>query len=212
MSEDSTDEGTVSHTRDVVEGRAAPDPKLLAELVLLVRKHRSRIYNVCYGITRQPQLSDELTNDALVIALQKLPTFDGRSKLSTWVCGIAKFHTLNQVRKMGELLTEDGVVEPADEGSSVLKDLSRAERIAVVREVARSCLDAVEQEGVDLRYVENLPYEAIAGCMGLAGGSEDVRALLVRAKRKLRPAMRERLKQLDHSMSFIRTRDAADDR
>jgi RNA polymerase sigma-70 factor, ECF subfamily len=200
------DDSAITHTRDAIEGRAALDPTVLAEFEAMIRQHAARIYAVCLRIVRDPELARDVQQDALLTAYRKLPEFEGRSSLSTWMCGIARHTAMNRVRKREELLAEDGLVDPVSPDAGVLKALSRAEREQLVRDAAAACLDAAEQDAVHLRYAESLPYDAIAGCLGL-GGANDVRVLLQRSSRRLKSELSRRLGDLGHSMSFVRTRD-----
>lgn len=203
---DPSDSNALSVTRDVVEGRVPLSPQVVAEFEKLVRQHAARIYNVCYRITRDVETSKDLQQEALLTAYQKLGEFGGRSSLSTWICGIARNLAFNKVRRRDELLSEDGIVDPASTEADVLRALSRAEREQVMRE-ATAMLAPLEQQVVHLRYVENLDRAHVAGTLDLEGGSEEVRAILQTATRHLKKDLKERLARLGHGSSFVRTRE-----
>lgn len=203
MSADPSD--TLSSVHDSLEGRTPPDPALVREFERAIVSHRGRMFAVCNRIVRNDQLAEEITNEALLIAYRKLATFERRGSLSTWLCGIAKHLAMNAVRKKGELLTEDGVVESEDPARGPLRSLSSAERRRVVLD-ALSELPSQEQDIVFLRYIENLPHEAIEGALGL-DDSVSVRAVLQRAKNHLRKKVSARLEQMGHGLSFVGTRE-----
>lgn len=176
-----------------------------SEFDRLAERHAAEVYAVCRRIVRDPERAQELAQDAWVTAAERLASFEGRSRFSTWVCGIAKLHCMNAVRKREDLLSEDGLVDPADPlDGSVLKSLSRAERQQLVREAAVAVLDELEQEAVYLRYEEMLPREEIAQILGLTQAS-GARGLLQRCSRKLRPELKRRIAELGRGMSFVRT-------
>jgi RNA polymerase sigma-70 factor (ECF subfamily) len=203
---DDQDSRTVSHAVDVLEGRAPMDPALRAELERMLCQHHRKVRAVVLRVVRDPDLADDVTQEALETALRRLPSFEGRSSLSTWVCGIGRNLALNRVREKRPSLTEDGVVDPRDPETSVLSALSRAEREHVMRE-ATAGLEPLEQEVVYLRYTENLPREVVAEMLGLEGGAEQVRVILNRVTRHLKKELTRRLSDLGHSMSFVRTTD-----
>ena len=65
-------------------------------------------------------------------------------------------------------------------------------------------LDPIEQEVVYLRYSEQMSRSTIAEVLGLSDDNE-VRVMLQRCKRRLEKGLRQRLEQLGHGTSFIRT-------
>lgn len=196
-----------THTRDSRDTgeRVPPDPRIVAEFDALVRRSHERIFRMCNRILRNDEVAREVAQDALETAYRKLAEFDQRSSLSTWICGIARNLALNKVRRRGELLAEDGVIEAADPSAGVLRVLSRAERTHVVHQASQASLTPLEQEVVHLRYVENLPYEVIAAELELAGGRKEVHAVMERAKRHLRKELPRRLALLGRGMSFVRS-------
>lgn len=194
----------------VLEGRQPVDPALRAEFERLIATSVERVRAACRQHVRDPQRAEELAQEALLVAYRKLPEYEGRSKLSTWVIGIAKNLARNEARKRGELLTEDGVLDTGDEAISALRSLSRAEREQAVTE-ASACLDPVEQEAVYLRYVEGLPRDEIDTLLGdeLAArgfAKSGTRGLLQSCKRKLQDSMKTWLEDHGHGTSFLRTR------
>jgi len=182
-----------------VEWRAA----LRRQFPELAERHRPRIYRVCLRIVGDPQRAEDLTQDTLVTALSKLDGFEGRSAFGTWICGIGKHLSLNAVRKRGEYLADDGVLDPKDAGLSTLSQLRRHEREELMRQASLELLTPHEQEVVYLRYTEEMPRARIAQILGM----EDVNAVrttLVRCRRRLEKGLRRRLEQLDEGTSFIR--------
>ncbi|MCB9674804.1 MAG: sigma-70 family RNA polymerase sigma factor [Alphaproteobacteria bacterium] len=166
--------------------------------------HRDRIYSVCLRIVRDPQRAEELTQDALLTAFDKLDDYEGRSAFGTWVCGIGKMLALNDVRRRREMLTEDGVLDAEDPGLVALRALRQQEREELLRQAASELLDPIEQEVVYLRYSEQMSRSTIAEVLGLSDDNE-VRVMLQRCKRRLEKGLRQRLEQLGHGTSFIRT-------
>ncbi|MFH1466978.1 MAG: sigma-70 family RNA polymerase sigma factor [Pseudomonadota bacterium] len=181
----------------------APTRSLDLGVERLFARHQQRVFRVCLRFSGDPETARELAQEALLVAFRKLPEFEGQARFGTWLYGIARNLCLNRLRKKGELLSEDGIVEVGDPGVSALTALTRQERETLVREAAASLTDE-EQEAVHLRYVEGLPRECIEGLLGLGDGQ--ARVVLQRCKRHLQREVRARLAAMGHGSSFLRTR------
>lgn len=202
---DSDPEPESPESSDESAARAAMLAEIRRDFGAITEKHRARVVALCRRIVGNDQLAQDVAQDAFALAYQKLDTFEGRSTISTWLFGIARLTAMGVVRRKQEALTDDGIVDLSDPGVSTLKELGREERDALIRAAAEACLEPLEQEIAHLRYVENLPRERIGAMLGL-GDAEAVRAHLVRIKRRMQKAVRERLVLLGHGTSFLRTR------
>jgi len=187
-------------------GAAADDSGDLARLEALLATHRSAVHARCTRVLGDDQRAQEVTHEALLIAWQRLPTFDGRSSFATWVHGIAHNLCKNALRKHGEALVDDDhlfeldVADPAPGAATLLR---RSERRVLVLEASRA-LDPLEQEAVYLRYVEDLPYDRIAAILELENES-GARGLLQRCRRRLAKAMQAALDARGVGLSFVRS-------
>jgi len=68
----------------------------LSELLVAYQR---RIYSICYRMIRNVDEASDLTQDALVKVLEGLESYDGRSKLSTWVIRVTMNCCLSHLRK-----------------------------------------------------------------------------------------------------------------
>ena len=181
---------------------AAQAVQLETDVEALLAAHQDLVYAVCMRIVGNPERAMELAQDAMLIAYQKLPTFRGEAKFSTWLLKIATFRCMNAVRKKTEVVGVDPLFERTDPASNVLIGLRRQERGELMRASAR-VLDPVEQEVVYLWYTEQLPLDRITELLDLPGSS-GARAVLQRCRRKLEREVRRRLATLGHGSSFVR--------
>ena len=194
----------VDRAKEARQDGGATTPSLYVDLDALFRDHEQAIQRVCRRIVPDPARAEELAQEALLTAWKRLPDYDGdRAKFSTWLVGIARYHCYNAVRRKSELLSEDGVIDPADvDTMEALSALQRAEREALLRR-ASATLDAVEQEAVYLRYVEGLGQAEITRVLDLKSSS-GARGMLQSCRRKLARVLRKELEAMGHTSSFIR--------
>ncbi len=193
----------IASLREAMEGGASIDPQLVAQVDAMFAQQQPRIYRLCLRMVGEPERARDLAQDAMLTAYRKLPDFRGEAAFGTWLYGIAKHLCLNAIRRRGEVLSEDGVIEVDDPACGALRQLRQNERESLVIEASRAVLDPLEQEAVYLRYVEGMPQDRISEVLNLTDKS-GARGLLQRCRRKLQREMRERLALLGHGSSFVR--------
>ncbi len=98
-----------------------PFPREQLELADVYREHFSFVWRFLRSRGASPDQADDLTQETFVIVERKLPTFEGRSSLRTWVAGIA-FNVARQQsrRESRELPTAplDSVFDGASQETS----------------------------------------------------------------------------------------------
>lgn len=188
--------------RDAREAARTTSPSLAGDLERLFEAHQGRVRALCLKMVRDPERADELVQETLLVAFSKLGEFDGQARFGTWIYGIGRNLCLNAIRKRGELLSEDGVVECQDGSTDALAALEADERAELVRLAAAAVLEPGEQEAVHLRYVMGMPLDRITELLELEGTG--ARGLLQRCRRKLGRELRSQLEALGHGSSFLR--------
>lgn len=177
--------------------------QLMAQVDALFAAHQDLVYAICLRMVGDPERAMDLAQDSLFTAYRRLTGFRGEGSFRAWLVQIARYSCLNAIRKRGELLSEDGVLEVSDPASSVLTRLRRHEREELLRQAAAAALDDTEQEVVYLRYTEGLPLARITELLELPGAS-GARGVLQRCRRKLGVEVRRRLAELGHGSSFVK--------
>lgn len=116
----------------------------------LCHRHYAGLYRFLIRMTQRPEDVEELLNDTLMAVWQSAERFDGRSKPSTWIYGVAHKKALMLLRRRGiltgcegdELLEEVMCPEPNPEQvtedsllrrnlKAALKSLSPAHRAVI---------------------------------------------------------------------------------
>ena len=197
------DEETIlERVRLVADGDRSVTSSFTAGLERLFAEHQDRVYAICFRFARDPEMARDLAQETLLIAWRRLPSFRGESAFGTWLYGIARRVCYGAFRRKQDLLTADGLLDPASEEKGVLSAMGRREREDLLRSAAAARLDEQEQEAVYLRYVEQLPQDRITDLLGLTSAS-GARGLLQRCRRKLKAELQVRLAQLGHGTSFV---------
>lgn len=189
----------------VQQGERGTDPELAAQLSRAFAKHEGAIRKLCrrelWGLPEP--VVEETVQDVLLEAWNKIGEYRPERPFRVFLFAIASFKCRGVRRKRRDVLSEDGLVEVADEQASVLSRLADEERDALVEQAAKNVLDDREQEIAHLRWVLDYSYEQIGEHAGLAT-LNDVRAALVRCKRKLEKEIPRLVAERGHGDSFLR--------
>jgi RNA polymerase sigma-70 factor, ECF subfamily len=166
-----------------------PDPgrrrDASAELLL---RYRDAVYAWCLRYTRDPDRALDLSQDVMLTAWEKIGSFEGRSKFSSWLFAVTRNRCIDASRRV-DVLADDAISEehpdPAPLPDAIALDGSDEDRLL---SLIRRELDHEEQKAIWLRCIERMPVEEITVVLGVSGVS-GARALLQRARRKLRAAL-----------------------
>jgi RNA polymerase sigma factor (sigma-70 family) len=180
-------------------------PELEGRLNQAFAKHADKLRSYCRKELRgfSAEVVEEVTQDVLLEAWNKLPTYRAEKRFRAFLWAIAAYKCANVRRKHRDLLTEDGLLETESTERSALAVLSDEERNQLVEEAARKVLDSNEQEVVHLRWVLDYPNEDIAALLGFEV-KDQVRVTLQRCKNRMKKEIARLLAEKGHGQSFLR--------
>ena len=148
----------------------------------IYRHHAQTVYKFLLSQTRDPGLAEELTQETFYQAVRSIDRFDGKFKVSVWLCQIAKHLWYQQLRKQKREvpLSEDGVDVPLP--SAEEETLDRAGRLELLRQV--HSLPEPCREVMYLRAFGDLSFREIGDVLGKT--ETWARVTFYRGKEKLR--------------------------
>ena len=148
----------------------------------IYRQHAQTVYKFLLSQTRAPGLAEELTQETFYQAVRSIDRFDGKCKVSVWLCQIAKHLWYQQLRKQKREvpLSEEGVDVPLP--SAEEETLDRAGRLELLRQV--HSLPEPCREVVYLRAFGDLSFREIGDVLGKT--ETWARVTFYRGKEKLR--------------------------
>ena len=155
------------------------DPR--AEFEALYREHHRRVYAIALRFARDADRAEEIVQDAFVRVWRSLPSFNGNSRLSTWVHSVAVNAALDGVRARSR---REARIEPGIDPDRFAAEVGRAMPDADLDlERAIAALPPGVRRAFVLHEVEGYTHEEVAGMTGLATGT--LRAQLHRARQLL---------------------------
>jgi RNA polymerase sigma-70 factor, ECF subfamily len=172
----------------LLEAHRGGDPEALGRLLAAYQR---RIYAICCRMVRDEQDARELAQEAILKVLQGLDTYDGRSRLSTWMVRVTINCCLSHLRRQRlrrhASLDGPGPPEPAAplELGPALRVQHSELRAALQRAIF--ALDPDMRAVLVLRDLQELEYHRIADVLEVPVGT--VKSRLFRARLALRAAV-----------------------
>jgi RNA polymerase sigma-70 factor (ECF subfamily) len=160
----------------------------------LFQRHHSRVAAWCYRLTGDVDASADLAQEIFLKAFQRLDSFRGDSKFSTWLYTITRNQCMDRLRsralspeQSSETMTEDLKDFRAQDISTVLE---QRESEALVRKLMRESLDETETKVMTLHYAHEMPLDSVTRLLRLTNAS-GAKAHIVSARRKLARALEQ---------------------
>ena len=146
----------------------------------LLRENYDSIRAVCHRIIINSSDADDATQNALIAIVRALPSFDGRSKFSTWVYRIATNAALDELRRIRrrDVPNDDATFENVSVGDATNAVDAQMDVSAALAEVPEEFRVALV-----LRHIADLDYEEIAVILDVPVGT--VRSRLSRGRAQL---------------------------
>jgi RNA polymerase sigma factor (sigma-70 family) len=150
------------------------------EFERLVREHQGVVCAVAYAVLRDRARSEEVAQDAFLLAWQRLPVMDPKPAMPAWVCGVARNLALNAARRRKETAMEAREAVVTETPLNIVLDRE-------TEDLARAALGALSQrdrEVVTLYYRNDASVAEISGALGLSEAA--VKQRLHRGRERLR--------------------------
>jgi len=116
----------------------------------------------------------DLVQDTLLVIWRKLPTFEGRSSLETWIYRICCLELMNFVRRKRRTGREQGREEELLELGAPTTSLSNSQEYEDLYQ-AMERLPASELEIVRLKHFDDLTFESVGGRLGISENTAKTR-------------------------------------
>ena len=160
----------------------------------LVSRHEQLVAHVASRIIQNNDELEEVCQDIFMKAYEKLKTFRGEAKFSTWLVSIAYRMSLNHVAK------RKGYRSSLDEVRNLTSDEAGGEGILEASDMKKwleeaiSRLPEAQRVVITLFHLEEMSYEEVAEITDMPVGT--VKNYLFRGRRRLKELMEKRKDQL----------------
>ncbi len=165
--------------RELVERVAKGDR---AAVRLLFMRHHARIYRFAARQTGSETMADDIANEVFLELWRQAPAFEGRSEVSTWLLGIARFKALSMLRKKREAAIDE-------DDAAAIPDTSDTPEVAVMKDdkatALRRMVNALPGEHrtvIDLDYYHAKSVTEIAEILSIPVATVKTRMFYARKK------------------------------
>lgn len=161
-----------------------------AAMDALLRRHHQRIWAVCRRMAGNDADAADATQEALVLIVRRIDTFDGRARFTTWAHRVATNACLDELRRrrrrpVDPLPDDDPDRFGATASPDRALDASVSDRIDI--DTALADLPEEFRLPIVLRDVAGHDYAEIAEILDLPPGT--VRSRIARGRRRLADAL-----------------------
>lgn len=161
---------------------------------VLVERYKDLVFTLAIRLVKHREDAEEVAQDVFIKVFQKLSTFKGDSKFSTWIYKITYYTGLDRIKKQKRSRNTVGIDEFTEHEvktmETALDVLENKEREAMIQ----NCLNEMPAEDsflLTLYYFEDQSIDAIAKVMQLK--ANNVKVKLFRSRKKLSAILRNRL-------------------
>ena len=165
--------------RELVERVARGDR---AAVRLLFMRHHARVYRFAARQTGSDMMADDIANEVFLELWRQAPAFEGRSEVSTWLLGIARFKALSALRRKKEEWI-------GDDDAAAIPDTADTPEVAVMKDdkatALRGMVNALPEEHrtvIDLAYYHAKSVAEIAEILSIPVATVKTRMFYARKK------------------------------
>jgi RNA polymerase sigma-70 factor (ECF subfamily) len=172
---------------DVLVARVAGGDRCAMEV--LYARHHVRVFRFVLRLVQDEPTAEDIATDVFLDVWRHADRFEGRSAVSTWILGIARFKALSALRRRS--------LEPFDhESATVVEDPADTPATALEKkdtsQIIRQCLTELpvqHREIIDLAYYHEKSLEEVAEIVGIPKNT--VKTRMFRARSQLAGLLRE---------------------
>lgn len=173
---------TAERTDEALAAEAAREGSDGPAFVALLDRYRDRVWRICFRLMGHADDAQDAAQEVFVRLFLNRAKFDGRSKYSTWVHGVAVRTCLGLRRSLGRRRRHEDVA-----GENVLAGRAPEARpaapgLSLDLQQMLDCLDEEDRALVVLKYAENYSYEELAAIFGLSESACKMRVSRAREK------------------------------
>ena len=150
---------------------------------VLYRAYHTRLTRFLERLTRRATLVEEVLNDTMLVVWNRADTYNGRSKVSTWIFAIAYRKALKALQRIDEPIEDPEPEQRASADAGPEQRLGQQEvRSALAR--ALDDLTAEHRAVIELTYFHGIGYREIAQIVDCP--VDTVKTRVFHARRRLR--------------------------
>lgn len=135
---------------------------------LIVEKYQVNILRFVYGMLKQKEASEDITQEVFITVYNKLDMYDNKYSFLNWILQIAKNKTIDYTRKYRKVFESD-IDEAYDISSAEMGPEESIEFVETKEKVEKylRTLDEIDKQIVVLRYTEEITFKDIGEILNI---------------------------------------------
>jgi RNA polymerase sigma-70 factor (ECF subfamily) len=172
---------------DLLEKAISGDGKAFRKIV---EKYTGVVYAAVRSVLGSRSDIDDAVQESFIRVYRGLPSFSGRSSLSTWIWSVSRNHAINvRSKERNDIIPLDKTAEIASNRLGPEAEFARRSAAEDI-EYLLSRLEGDYRQAIELRYLAGKKYHEIAEILEIPEGT--VKTLIHRARIKMKKMMDER--------------------
>ena len=157
-------------------------------IALLLERYQLKVYRFVHRWVGNSATAEDIVSDVFIELWRHAASFEGRSRLSTWMLAIARNKAVSTMRRRIDQPLEDGMAEAIPDHAGIAQEsLEAADRNAVLRRCLAQ-LSPAHREIIDLVYYHEKSVEEVAAIVGVSAAT--VKTRMFYARRRLAEGLR----------------------
>jgi RNA polymerase sigma factor (sigma-70 family) len=168
---------------------------------VLVEKYQKLVYTLALKLLKKPEDAEEMAQDTFIKAYQKLDTYEGKSKFSTWLYSITYHACISELRKHRIEFKSLEDQRFSDQDELKMHDYYREVKKEDQEKYLNLALEKLPEDDqvlVTLYYYESQSMDEISVITGLT--VSNIKVKIHRARKKMYEFLHEMLKEEIHSL------------
>lgn len=167
----------------------------------LVEKYQKLVYTLALKLLKKPEEAEEMAQDTFVKAFQKLDSYEGKSKFSTWLYSITYNACISELRKRRIEFKSLDDRQISDQEEQKMHDYYRETKKEDQEKYLNLALEKLPEDDqvlVTLYYYENQSMDEISAITGLT--VSNIKVKIHRARKRMQVLLHEMLKEEVYSL------------
>ena len=167
----------------------------------LVEKYQKLVYTLALKLMKKPEEAEEIAQDTFIKAFQKLNSYEGKSKFSTWLYSITYNACISELRKRRIDFKSLDDRQVSDQDEQRMHDYYRENRKEDQEKYLNLALEKLPEDDqvlVTLYYYENQSMDEISQITGLT--VSNIKVKIHRARKRMYTILHEMLKEEVYSL------------
>ena len=153
-----------------------------AAMRVLYTRHHARIFRFILQFIPDTAVAEEVLQEVYLDVWRKAHMFEGRSRVSTWLLGVARHKALQAKRTRPTVPLDDGVAELVQDPADNAEELAEKRDTGTILRNCLAQLSPVQREIIELIYLRGKTINEVAAIVGAAQNTVKTRMFYARKR------------------------------